>query len=91
MTNLLSARLTIAVKFGLNCLQYHRDIVEYFVAKRIYNEIKEERERVDREQRNGKSFSSSVNRVTEAVLSESEIVRRIVEGIHPAQHSSFVF
>ena len=75
------------MKFGLNCLQYHRDIVEYFVAK----EMKEERERVDREQRNGKSFSSCVNRVTEAVLSEFEIVRRIVEGIHPAQHSSFVF
>ena len=91
----LAAKVVVALKeqWTFDCL--HGSLLEYFVPRRLFDQLK--RERYDRLQAENESFAAYINSVKEAAVvlrlpvSESDIVSNIIEGLSPTQRSRFVF
>jgi hypothetical protein len=91
----LAAKVVVALKeqWTFDCL--HGSLLEYFVPRRLFDQLK--RERYDQLQAENELFAAYINSVKEAAVvlrlpvSESDIVSNIIEGLSPTQRSRFVF
>jgi hypothetical protein len=91
----LGARVSLAINNGWSFVQFHRDCLDYFLPRRLYERLRQDR--YHRLQAKGESFATYINRIKQAAAvlqipdTEQEIARNIVEGLHPEQRSRFVF
>ena len=91
----LAANEAVALKEQWTFDFLHGLLLEYFVPRRLFDQLK--RERYDRLQGENESFRAYINSVKEAAVVlrlpvlESDIVSNIVEGLSPTQRTRFVF
>jgi hypothetical protein len=91
----LSARVNLALNSGSSFEQFHFDVLQFFVPRRLFESLKQNLFR--RLQHSDESFPAYVSSVRDAALvlklpvSEQEIINNILDGLSPAQRSHFVF
>jgi hypothetical protein len=91
----LCARVSAALGSRLSFAQFHADVLQFFVPKRLFDTLRQDL--FGRLQGENEPFSSYVSSIKQAAVvlklpvTEKEIVSNILEGLSPTQRTRFVF